>query len=175
MWELPFGKDRRWMNTSGVANVLLGGWQMSGIVTLQDGFPFTVLCGGGTIQNGGGVCYPDPVEGQDWRLSRSERTRTRWFNTAAFVDRNPAGGPFRYGTVARNSLIGPGLVSVDASANKKFFIGDRHLELRVEVFNVPNLPIWGQPGNTLRTPNFGVINSTRLDSRQVQLGLKFVF
>ena len=49
-----------------------------------------------------------------------DRTRTRWFNTNAFVDRNPAGGPFRYGTVARNSLIGPGIVSVDASANKRF-------------------------------------------------------
>jgi hypothetical protein len=175
MWELPFGKDRRWMSSSGVADVLLGGWQVSGILTMQDGFPFTVLCGGGTIQNGGGVCYPDPVEGQDWRLPSSERTRTRWFNTAAFVDRNPAGGPFRYGTVGRNSLIGPGFVSLDASANKKFFLGERHLELRVEVFNVPNLPIWGQPGNTLRTPNFGVINSTRMDSRQIQLGLKFVF
>jgi len=175
MWELPFGKDRRWMSSSGVADVLLGGWQVSGILTMQDGFPFTVLCGGGTIQNGGGVCYPDPVEGQDWRLPSSERTRTRWFNTAAFVDRNPAGGPFRYGTVGRNSLIGPGFVSLDASANKKFFMDERHLELRVEVFNVPNLPIWGQPGNTLRTPNFGVINSTRMDSRQIQLGLKFVF
>jgi len=77
--------------------------------------------------------------------------------------------------VGRNSLVGPGLVSLDASANKKFFIGERHLELRVEVFNVPNLPIWGQPGNTLRTPNFGVITSTRMDSRQIQLGLKVVF
>jgi hypothetical protein len=54
-------------------------------------------------------------------------------------------------------------------------LGEQHLELRVEVFNVPNLPIWGQPGNQLRTPTFGVINSTRLDSRQIQLGLKFVF
>jgi hypothetical protein len=175
MWELPFGKDRPYLNRSGIANVLLGGWQLSGILTMQDGFPFTVLCGPGNIQNGGLFCYPDAVDGEDWRLPRSERTRTRWFNTAAFVDRNPPGGPFRYGTVARNSLIGPGFVSLDASANKKFFIGDHYMELRVEVFNVPNLPIWGQPGNTLRTPNFGVITGTRMDSRQIQLGLKFVF
>ena len=76
-------------------------------------------CGPGNIQNGGGVCYPDAT-GVDWRLSGDERSRTRWFNTDAFVDRNPANGPFRYGTVARNSLIGPGIVSVDASANKRF-------------------------------------------------------
>ncbi|MDQ3214367.1 MAG: carboxypeptidase regulatory-like domain-containing protein, partial [Acidobacteriota bacterium] len=171
LWELPFGRDKHWMNEGGVAAAVLGGWQFGGILTLQDGFPFTVTCGPGNIQNGGGICYPDST-GVDWRLARNERTRTRYFNTEAFVDRNPAGGPFRYGTVGRNSLIGPGFISLDASANKKFTLsGDTHLELRVEAFNLPNLPIWNQPGSQLRTPNFGVINSTRLDSRQVQVGL----
>ena len=174
VWELPFGKDRRWMNTSTVADLALGGWQIGGILTLQDGFPFTVTCGPGNIQNGGGACYPDAT-GVDWRLSGDERSRTRWFNTDAFVDRDPANGPFRYGTVARNSLTGPGIVSVDASANKRFQFNESYVELRVEVFNLPNHPIWNQPGSQLRTPNFGVINSTRLDSRQIQLGLKFVF
>ena len=174
VWELPFGKDRRWMNTSTVADLALGGWQIGGILTLQDGFPFTVTCGPGNIQNGGGACYPDAT-GVDWRLSGDERSRTRWFNTDAFVDRDPANAPFRYGTVARNSLTGPGIVSVDASANKRFQFKESYVEFRVEVFNLPNHPIWNQPGTQLRTPNFGVINSTRLDSRQIQLGLKFVF
>jgi hypothetical protein len=175
LWDLPLGRDRRWLNHSGVVDWVLGGWQLGGIVTLQDGFPFTVLCGGGTIQNGGGVCYPDPT-GEDWQLSADERTRTRYFNQNAFVDRNPAGGPFRYGTVARNSLIGPGIVSVDVSANKRFRLaGSSYAELRIEVFNLPNHPIWNQPGNTLRTPTFGVINSTRMDSRQIQIGMKVVF
>ena len=53
--------------------------------------------------------------------------------------------------------------------------GSRYLEARIEVFNLPNRPIFNQPGNQLRTPNFGVITSTRLDSRQIQFGLKFVF
>jgi hypothetical protein len=174
LWELPFGKDRRWMNTSTAADLVLGGWQLGGILTLQDGFPFTVSCGPGNIQNGGGICYPDAT-GIDWRLSGDERSRTRWFNTDAFVDRIPANGPFRYGTVARNSLTGPGIVSLDASANKRFQFGGSYAELRVEIFNLPNHPIWNQPGSQLRTPNFGVINSTRMDSRQIQLGLKFVF
>jgi hypothetical protein len=92
------------------------------------------------------------------------------------VDRIPAAGPFRYGTVHRNSLIGPGIVSLDASANKRFAIGaSKYLEARIEAFNLPNRPIWNQPGTQLRTPNFGVINSTRLDSRQIQFGVKFVF
>ena len=174
IWEVPVGRDRRWMNRGGVADFLLGGWQVGGILTLQDGFPLTVLCGPGNIQNGGGVCYPD-FTGVDWRLPGDQQSRTRWFNTDAFVDRSPAGGPFRYGTVPRNTVIGPGLVSLDLSLDKKFRIGNNYIEFRMEAFNLPNLAIWGQPGNQLRTPNFGVINSTRLDSRQIQLGLKFVF
>jgi hypothetical protein len=174
LWELPFGKDRRWLNTSTALDLVFGGWQLGGILTLQDGFPFTVTCGPGNIQNGGGVCYPDAT-GVDWRLSGDDRSRTRWFNTDAFVDRNPAGGPFRYGTVARNSLTGPGIVSLDASLNKRFQLKESAIEFRIEAFNLPNHPIWNQPGSQLRTPNFGVINSTRMDSRQIQFGLKYVF
>jgi hypothetical protein len=175
IWEVPVGKNRRWMNEGGVADAVLGGWQLGGILTLQDGFPFTVTCGPGNIQNGGGVCYPDAT-GVDWKLPSDERSRTRYFNTDAFVDRNPAlGTQFRYGTVKRNSLIGPGLTSLDMSIDKKFQLRSDYFEFRVEVFNLPNLPIWGQPGTQLRTPTFGVITSTRLDSRQIQLGLKYVF
>lgn len=175
LWDLPMGSGKRWLSGGGIANAVLGGWQLGGIVTLQDGFPFTVNCGPGNIQNGGGICYPDAT-GTDWRLSGDDRSRTRWFNADAFVDRNPATGNFRYGTVARNSLIGPGIVSIDASANKRFSLGaGRYAELRLEIFNLPNHPIWNQPGNQLRTPNFGVITSTRMDSRQIQIGLKVAF
>ena len=163
------------MNRGGAADLLLGGWQLGGILTLQDGFPFTLTCGPGNVQNGGGVCYPDST-GLDWELPADQRTRTHYFNTDAFVDRNPAGGPFRYGTVPRNSLIGPGIISLDASANKRFALGgSKYVEARIEAFNLPNHPIWNQPGSQLRTPNYGVITSTRLDSRQIQFGLKFVF
>jgi hypothetical protein len=156
---------------------VLGGWQVGGILTMQDGFPLTVTCGPGNIQNGGGGCYPDST-GVDWRLPADQSTRTRFFNTDAFIDRNPALGPtdiFRFGTVRRNTVIGPGFTSLDASLEKKFQIGSKYAEFRVEVFNLPNLAIWGQPGSQLRTPTFGVITSTRIDSRQIQMGLKFVF
>jgi len=174
LWDLPFGKDRPFLNRGGVADFVLGGWQLGGIFTMQSGFPFTVTCGPGNIQNGGGICYPDAT-GIDWQLPASERTRTQYFNTDAFIDRNTT-GPFRYGTVPRNSLIGPGIISLDASANKRFLLGGSKLiELRVEAFNLPNRPIWNQPGSQLRTPNFGVITSTRLDSRQIQIGAKLLF
>ena len=67
-------------------------------------------------------------------------------------------------------------MSIDASANKRFALtGTTYAELRIEVFNVGNHPIWNQPGRILRTPTFGAITSTRMDSRQVQIGMKLVF
>jgi hypothetical protein len=175
LWDLPVGKGKRFLGGGGIGDVILGGWQFGGILTLQDGFPFTVLCGPGNIQNGGGVCYPDST-GANPNLARDQQTRTRFFNTDAYVDRIPAGGPFRYGTTARNSVIGPGIISFDASVNKKFALTEtRYIEFRTEVFNLPNHPIWNPPGRQLRQPDYGVINSTRIDSRQIQFALKLVF
>jgi carboxypeptidase family protein/TonB-dependent receptor-like protein len=164
LWDLPLG-----------ANTLLRGWQLGGILTMQDGFPFTVLCGPGNIQNGGGACYPDAT-GANPNLPRSEQTRTRFFNTDAFVDRLPFGPQFRYGNSARNTVIGPGILNFDASINKKFTVSEsKYVEFRTEVFNLPNHPIWNPPGRALRNPDYGVINSTRIDSRQIQFALKVVF
>lgn len=175
VWELPVGKGKRLLGDNRLADFVLGGWQLGGILTLQDGFPFTVQCGPGNIQNGGGICYPDST-GADPNLPRSRQTRTRFFNTDAYVDRIPATGNFRYGSTARNSVIGPGIISFDASANKKFNLTEsKYVEFRTEVFNLPNHPIWNPPGAQLRTANYGVINSTRIDSRQIQFALKLVF
>jgi len=105
----------------------------------------------------------------------------QYFNTAAYVDRlgqNPAAiTDFRFGTAGRNTLIGPGIVSLDASINKafKWLDGKQQLDLRGEFFNLPNHPVFGQPGSSLRTPTYGAITATRLDSRQIQIALRYSF
>ena len=181
LWELPFGQGKRW-SMNPVGNFLLGGWQLGGIITLQDGFPLTAYCGPGNVQNGGGYCAPDvvsPAIKPD--LGDGNRTVQRWFNTDAFVDRlgQTVGQitQFRYGTSARNTIIGPGIISVDASVNKFFRFAEnkQNIELRGEFFNAPNHPIFGPPGTTLRTPTYGVISGTRVDSRQIQVALKYNF
>jgi hypothetical protein len=176
LYDLPIGKGQRFMNVGGIANAILGGWQFGGILTLQDGFPLTALCGPGNIQGGGGVCYPDATGISPNFENRSDKKRERFFNTAAFVDRSPGGPQFRYGNAARNTIIGPGIISFDASANKKFaFSESKYLEFRTEFFNLPNHPIFNPPGRQLRTSDYGVITSTKIDSRQIQFGLKLVF
>ncbi len=183
LYELPFGKGKKFAGGVGnVANLLVGGWQIGGIATLQGGFPNTAYCGGGVVQNGGSGCYPDTT-GVSPDLGRGNQDPTRWFNTAAFTDRvgddftkQSTPSVYRFGTSARNTIIGPGIVNIDLSLNKSFRVTERQrVEFRFETFNTPNHPNWGQPGTTLRTATYGVITSTRTDPRDVQLALKYVF
>jgi hypothetical protein len=182
LYELPFGKGRRMGISNPVLKTLLGGWQLGGIFTFQDGFPATAFCGPGNVQNGGGYCKPDAISSQSAILPDNQQTVARFFNTEAFVDRlgvapGAAQPVFRYGTSGRNTIIGPGILSIDASVNKffRFLEGKHTFELRGEFFNLPNRTNFGQPGTTLRTPTYGVLTNTRIDSRQIQIALRYSF
>jgi hypothetical protein len=157
-----------------LADALIGGWQIGGIGTLQSGFPFTLYCGSGPIQNGGDNCYPDSLGGNS-ALPSDRRGPSDWFNTANFVNRinDPNLPQYRYGNNARNNVIGPPLVDLDFSTSKNFrFAEKRGLEFRTEFFNILNHPIFGQPNTTVGTMSFGTITSTRVDSREIQFALK---
>jgi hypothetical protein len=43
IYELPFGRDRRWLNGGGITDVLVGGWQIGTILTLQSGSPISII------------------------------------------------------------------------------------------------------------------------------------
>ena len=73
-------------------------------------------------------------------------------------------------------MVGPGLSVVNASMFKSFNISERvHVDFRGELFNLANHPILGQPGATVGNASQGIISSTRVPSRQIQLGLKLRF
>lgn len=183
LYELPFGKGQRWMgNPNVVTNAVLGGWRLGGIVTLQSGFPNSIFCGPGNWQNNDTTCYADAT-GISPDLPSDQRGPSNWFNLAAFTNRlgianNRAQDvtTYRYGNAGRNVLIGPPIMNVDASLAKNWNIKEGYrLEFRSEFFNVPNHPNFGQPGTSPGSPTYGVIGGTRIDSREIQLALKFVF
>jgi len=182
LYELPFGKGKQWMNRGGVANAVLGGWQLGGIITFQSGFPASIFCGPGNWQNNDSTCYGDAT-GINPDLAGDQRGPSRFFNTAAFVNRlgvaNNASNlltSYRYGNVGRNVLTGPRIVDVDASVIKLWSFSEaRRLEFRAEFFNLPNHPIFGQPDTSPGSSTYGQLTSTRIDPRDVQLALKIVF
>ena len=175
LYALPVGRGRALgSGMNHVADALIGGWQTGGIVTLQSGFPFTLYCGSGAIQNGGDNCYPDGLGGTS-SLASDQRGPNRWFNVGNFVNRvnDPSLPQYRYGNNARNNIIGPPLVELDFSVSKNFRLTEkRGLEFRTEFFNIMNHPIFGQPNTTVGTPSFGTITGTRVDSREIQFALK---
>jgi hypothetical protein len=166
-YQLPFGKGRSLLKDSGIANAILGGWQMNGIASAQTGLPYTPTLASATVNTGGGS-RPDRVA--DGTLD--EPGPDRWFDVAAFT--SPA--PFTYGNAGRNILDGPGRVNFDFSLFKDFPITERsRIQFRTEFFNLFNTPQFDLPNSTVGVGNAGTITGIVGIPRQIQFGLKLVF
>lgn len=175
VWELPFGRGRHWLGDRGGAlDGLLGGWQLSGIVSAQSGRYFDVTVPNPTSLLGvtSSVWRADLVG--DWRVP--EAGPDGWLNREAFaIPQNPD-GTYRFGNLRRNSLLGPPFFNLDASLMKNFHLqSGRRIQFRWEVFNATNHPSYGLPISNLRSRDFGIIRSTASAPRQMQFGLKFIF
>ena len=171
LYELPVGRGRRLLNQGGVADAVIGGWELGSIFTLQSGFPETVAAG--IDQSNTNITY-DRVNatGQSAVLPRGQRTVDRWFNTGAFV-LQPFG---TFGTAGRNTIVTPGVINWDFSAHKDFRIAEQHtVQFRFEAFNFPNHPNWGSPDPSWNSPSFGQIRTTRTRMREMQVALKYMF
>jgi hypothetical protein len=169
LYELPFGEGKPFAQT-GVGSAILGGWQLSTIISKSSGFPRTAYVGTDRSNTGGGQDRPN-VTGQDPVLPGDQRTIARWFNTDAYV-LNAVG---TFGDAGRNTFFGPGILNVDSSIIRNFRIASKTLQFRLEAFNLFNNPIWNDPNTTLTSPLYGTITSTRKPMRELQLGLKYVF
>lgn len=174
-YELPFAKD-----LTGLAGALAGGWQVSGILTIRSGVPFSPVLGFDRARarprSGGAGQRPSWTPGFD-RDKVILGGQARYFDPNAFS--LPDAGFF--GDVQRNALEGPGYASWDMAVFKNVRMGSRYrLQLRVEAFNLLNRANFGLPAATVfnsagRVENAGEITSIVGTARQVQLGLKLEF
>ena len=173
VYELPWGKGRRFMTDSPTAmEMLLGGWQINGITTLQSGGRFTPNVASPRTNAGpGGSIRPDRIG--SGRLSGSARTIQKWFDRSAFVAQGSDGSdPYHFGNSGRKILRGPGLVNFDFSLFKKFSIKERAaIEVRGEFFSLFNTPWFNLSNRSVDVPQGGVISSAQA-ARQVQLALR---
>lgn len=169
VYQLPYGSGKRFgSHANAVARYVLGGWQISGIVSDHTGFPFTITGtdNSGTNSRGakanclGPVSYPDGVgPGEDW------------FSTAPFSVASVG----TFGTCANNTVRGPGLRKWDAGIDKYFPIGEsKRLEFRSEFINFTNTPIFNSPSRGVTSGTFGQIRSSQ-GERNIQFALKFIF
>jgi hypothetical protein len=187
VYELPLGKGKLLDIQNSFANAFAGGWQLSANMTIQSGVPQTLGIGGADNAGTGNQGTDRPNYTGVGNGYAANRTPSRWYDPASFTAA-PAGA---FGNLGRNTLITPHFQSIDMALAKRFAMpySERHaLQVRLEAFNVFNHPSWGAPsGNILAgaafpgapsnaaRQGFGVISSTALPMRQLQLGLKYSF
>jgi len=195
-YELPFGKNKRYLSSSGFASKVFGGWSVNTSLVLQGGQPITLSCPSGTSSGSG--CYDFIVPGQSLKrgLHFTPSGQLSFFgNPAAFSQ--PAacttlpcplstlGGP-------PDQIAGPTFKRMDFSTFKDIQLTERFsLQFRAEFFNIFNHPNFNAPGfggngvvsisgatDFTNLNNFGAIGSTRdapYDPRQIQFALKLYY
>jgi hypothetical protein len=171
VYELPFYRNQR-----NLVGQLLGGWEVSGITTIQSGQSTSVTQGSdpfGAFPNGLGMLSPGTtvqIRADQIGDQHGPKTAAEFFNTAAFA---AAAGHF--GTSRPGAVLGPGIQVWDMSLIKNFKFAERvGLQLRLETFNTFN---HGNPSGidtNVGDSNFGAVTSWH-DPRNVQIGAKINF
>ncbi len=186
VWDIPFFQQ------PGLANKVLGGWQLSGITTFSTGTPYGVVFAGDNagVANGvGSTSRPDLI-GDPYAIQQSplEGNSPLFANPGAFAP--PRG--LTFGDSGRNSLTNPHRTNFDFSLFKHFKLGERFgFEFRAEAYNIFNhtqwLPVSGDAGsgasnnaagnNTFSNdPTSGFLRTAGAHNpRILQLGAKFSF
>ncbi|MBO0857250.1 MAG: TonB-dependent receptor, partial [Chloracidobacterium sp.] len=166
LWELPLRFNQRFAKT------IIGGWNLTGIMSIQSGLPFTVTSGVDNARTGAGGQRPDQLK--DWRLPNDRSAGEKvlqWFDTSAFLV-NALG---TYGTAGRNSLRGPGSTTLDLGLHKDFPIREGFkFQFRFEAFNALNNVNLGLPNGNRSSSAFGRI-TTAGDPRILQFALRVGF
>jgi hypothetical protein len=169
VYELPFGRGRKWLSNPGPASWILGGWDLSGITNYTSGIPIDPKMQTTRTFSFNNQNRPDRLA--DGNLSSDERSVNRWFDPSAFA--TPA--DFTLGNSGRNVLTAPGVFQMDVTLAKRFDVDEaRYFQLRGEFFNLTNTVNLNAPTNFIGNPNAGRIFGSRA-ARQIQFGLRFHF
>jgi len=176
VYELPFGKGKRFGNNSGSAvNAVIGGWTISPILTIHGGFPLALYNNGqdqtGTNSRG---LRPD-CNGTNKVFGRQNFTGSGggflWFDPSNYS--NAAG----FGTCApqMDGLRGPGYYNWDASLQKNFQLTERfRLQFRSDFLNTFNRVNLAVPNTTVQSSTTGVIQASQ-PARNIQFALKLYY
>lgn len=160
VWELPFGKGRTWLHQGWPARIL-GGWQISGIETVQSGMPMGL---------------PNYVLKGDPKLS-SGQTFSHWFDTSPSLWAVPAADALRVTPLRSSNIRVPAVPQMDGTMQRSIRIREGHwLQIRGSAYNLTNTPLFGLPNTSPASATFGTVTLTQVNaSRTAELGFRYVF
>ena len=189
-YDLPFGRGQRFMSgVSGISDKLLSNWSISGIVTYQNGLPFSITDGGS------GGAYGATLGTARFLCAGAESAYTQgstadivahYLNPACFAAAPlvpfGAAGATGWGDTPRNAFRGPFQQNWDFSLLKQINITERQsLQIRMDVFNLFNHPVFRIPSASTSvnvaggTTAFTRITETAVPARLIQFGLKYSY
>lgn len=175
--ELPFGKGKPWLSHGRVANMLAGGWQLSGLVTLQSGKPFNVTASATSLNASGNTQRADQVL-PDVAVLGGVGPGQHYYDTKAYAA--PTGA--RFGTSGYDTLRAPRDFNSDVTISRWFNLTEHwRMQFRAEAFNLTNTPHFSAPSGDFSSSGFMQITSTLgtgregIDQRVLRLALKIMF
>jgi hypothetical protein len=187
-YELPIGKGKQFGGGMNRAfDMVVGGWQANGILTLRTGQPFGM--GGSNCKGVWARCQPDYVAGYTGNgdsVPAAGRSTAQWFDTSIFTEayNNPTTGVATQGNVGLQTMTGPPTKTMDFSLFKSFKVTERFsLQFRAEALNLGNFAILNNPDVTIGDSKayggnglFGQITGAAVGTeRHVQFSLRLSF
>ncbi|HKD90834.1 MAG TPA: hypothetical protein VKB56_02990 [Terriglobales bacterium] len=204
LYDLPFGRGKMlFTGANGLLDRIIGGWQLSGVWSLQSGAPFSILSNRGTFNRGGRSTFQSAVSTLSQSQIQALMNRSMlsngnvyWINPAvtgsdgravgqdtlseaastAFsqVFFNPGAG--QVGNLGLNAFTGPAFMGLNMGLSKTTKITERvGLQLRADAFNLPNHPVFAIGDQEINSTTFGRITSTNISPRQLQFGARLTF
>ncbi len=169
VYEIPIGKGRAFgSGMSAAADAVIGGWSLEGITRLESGPPVNVVDRRDISNTGRHTQRPNLVGNPN----TGPKTPDAWLNASAFE----AAAPYTFGNAGNYIADADGIVSIDIAIQKQFRVSESNtIELRAEVFNVPNHANFNWPNGNFNRANFNTVTATSTSPRQIQLGLRWRF
>lgn len=184
IWELPIGRGRTFgRNMPGWADTIIGGWELTGIVTARSGLPFSLAT----------VSWPrsfifDGANGVPAVLSGNASALKAKIHNAPdgsiqfFADpeaaRNATSYP-RHGEIGnRDALRSTPFWSMDTALIKKFKLPwseTQRLQVRWEAYNAFNHNVFGLPDTDIGSTTFGQVTTVQSTARVMQFGIRWDF
>ena len=175
-YSLPFGRGHAHFN-SAAGDAVLGGWKVTGVISLLSGLPFSVYANGGSL-NTPGTAQTATLNG-GFRVLHGIGSASPWFKNdngllgSSATWQQPIGCPSApapcpnpgLGNTGRNQFRGPGYMQDNFSLAKKFTIyRELGAEIRIDAVQLSNTPQFALPnagsGNIITAGNFGQVTST---------------
>lgn len=194
VWDLPYGRGRKFGNTAPkVLDEVLGGWQLTTVSTMTSGLPFNIQYSSSPTSGTAGIAplfttdlvtlRPQHIANTPLRAPGSNITKTATAlkgnllrSSYDFPSYALYGNTSAYGNVSRNMMRSFSFFQTDLGLHKDFGLWNEasKLEFRAEAFNVLNKVNYGAPDGNISNGSFGDI-TTAYPARQLQLAAKFIF